>query len=99
MTYWQFLAIFLAVPVAGSLWLRRPTGREAMALAGLAVVAVLYTGPWDSLIIRNGVWSYPASRVTGIAIAHVPLEEYAFYVFQVVLTGSLALALLNRRPR
>lgn len=83
--------IFLALPLAALLivsrfWLTR---RLLLVLAAIAVLAVVYTGPWDSAIIANGVWSYRSDKVVGILIAHVPLEEFTFYVLQVLLTGAL----------
>ncbi|MDQ2741167.1 MAG: lycopene cyclase domain-containing protein, partial [Chloroflexota bacterium] len=60
MTYGQFLALFLGLPLLGlamasRFWLDR---RLALTLLGVAALAVIYTGPWDEAIIRNGVWSY-----------------------------------------
>lgn len=100
MTYGQFLLIFLVIPLAGELYLlRRYLSRWLLAtLAVVSLVALLYTGPWDNLIILNGVWSYTPHQILGVVIGHVPLEEYLFYVLQVFLTGLLAAGfLLSRR--
>jgi lycopene cyclase domain-containing protein len=98
MTYLQFLAIFLIVPLAVVLLIwRRDLRRWPWAvLGGLSVVALLYTGPWDNALIANGVWSIARDRVVGPAIGLVPLEEYTFYVLQVVLTGLVTTLLLTR---
>lgn len=60
-------------------------------------MALLYTGPWDNLLIGNGVWSYGRDRVIGITIGAVPIEEYAFYILQVAATGLLTILLLLAR--
>lgn len=93
--------IFLVVPIAAllvvaRLWLTR---RLLFVLAAVAGLAIVYTGPWDSAIISNGVWSYGPGKVAGVLIAHVPLEEYMFYLLQVLLTGGLTALLVHWKRR
>jgi lycopene cyclase domain-containing protein len=76
------------------------SGRLAVgSVGGIAAVALIYTTPWDDLIIRQGVWSYPAERILGVTIGRVPLEECFFYVLQVVLVGLLWTWSTARRTR
>ncbi|HEX8959062.1 MAG TPA: lycopene cyclase domain-containing protein [Solirubrobacterales bacterium] len=101
MTYAQFLLLFVVPPIVllgAHLALRRRLSRRlALALGVTAVLAVVYTGPWDSTIISQGVWAYPPGRVLGPTVALVPLEEYTFFVLQVLMTGLLTASLLGRR--
>lgn len=69
----------------------RPLGPTS-ALALVAVLAFLYTLPWDHLLIRWGVWGYPPGRVAA-TIFGVPLEECAFFLIQPVLAGSWTVVL------
>ena len=98
MSYLQFLIIFLVVPIAILLLLLR--GRighvPGRALALTMLVALVYTGPWDNAIVRNGVWSFGRGHVLNIVIGVVPIEEYLFYLLQVALTGLFTLWLLRR---
>lgn len=64
----------------------------ASALALVAVLAFIYTLPWDHLLIRWGVWGYPPGRVAA-TIFGVPLEECAFFLIQPVLAGSWTVVL------
>ena len=88
MTYLQFLGLFTVPPILVLLLLLR--GRVARATwrlaALLALIAFLYTAPWDNLIVVNNVWSYSRRQVLGLIIGVIPLEEYLFYVLQVVAT-------------
>jgi lycopene cyclase domain-containing protein len=97
-TYADFLVVFLVPPVlllAGWLGLRhRLSRRLAFALGLTSALAVVYTGPWDALVVAQGVWSYPSDRVVGATIGLSRVEEYAFFVLQVLLAGLLARALL-----
>ncbi|GAC1464152.1 MAG: hypothetical protein NVS2B16_21370 [Chloroflexota bacterium] len=99
MTYGQFLIVFLGVPLVPVVWAtrRQLTRWRFTMLAGISLVALIYTGPWDNLIIVNGVWSYGPHQVLGFVVGHVPLEEYLFYILQVFLTGSMTLWLLTRK--
>lgn len=68
-----------------------------LILLGVCLLALVYTGPWDNLLIASGVWSFGSHRVLGLFIGRVPLEEYGFYILQVFLTGTLTAALLRAR--
>lgn len=101
LTYGQFLLIFLVIPLVVVVTVGRSRlHRGLFALLGIvSVVAIVYTGPWDSAIIANGVWSYGPHQVLGIVVGHVPLEEYGFYVLQTLLVGTVAALFLTReRP-
>ncbi|MGH2447177.1 MAG: lycopene cyclase domain-containing protein [Chloroflexota bacterium] len=96
-----FLGAFLGIPLACALAYLRPKSEAFwVTMLGVSILAVVYTGPWDSLIIANGVWSYGSHRVLGLLIGHVPIEEYAFYLLQVLLAGTVTTILLKRyHPR
>ncbi|SRR5579884_37725 len=100
MSYWLFLILFLGLPIAILAAANRLAfpGRLAVLLLALSGLAVLYTGPWDNLLVAEHVWSYRMSLVSGVRIGLVPIEEYSFYVLQVVATG-LWLLWLRRRIR
>jgi lycopene cyclase domain-containing protein len=108
MTYLDFLALFLGLPIAalGALaWWDARRGRAALAgrRAAVAVlahvaVAVAYTTPWDNYLVATGVWWYDPTRVLGVTLGWVPLEEYLFFMLQPVATGLLLLALARRLP-
>ncbi len=100
MTYLLFDVVFLVLPAVSLLASARDRLREPRAwwaLVGMMVLAVAYTGPWDSYLVRTGVWDYGADRVQW-TIAAVPVEEYAFMLLQVLLTGSFLLRIERRLP-
>lgn len=98
MYYAEFLAVFLGIPVVVGLWVTRGLGRPfAFTLAGVSLLALIYTTPWDNFIVLIGVWTYGPHRIAGVVLGHIPLEEYVFYILQVIMTGTLTAALLRRR--
>jgi len=102
MTYARFLLVFLVPPILGLTYLAIRLGGGRLnrhllwQLPLVGVIAIVYTGPWDGSLIAQGVWSYPAAQVSGQTLLRVPLEEYGFYVLQVILTG-LVTAIVWRR--
>ncbi len=110
MTYGDLLALFLVSPVVllALLTLRdRYLHKASSSLRGspfavvlpvLTLVVVVYTTPWDNHLIAEGVWSYGRARISGIALARVPIEEFAFFLLQSLLVGLWFLWLVHRVP-
>lgn len=111
MTYFGFLLRFLIAPILILLVLHLRDKRQRRmlppplrafspwkALTVLVVIAVTYTTPWDNYLVATRVWWYDQSRVTGVTLGYVPVEEYAFFVLQTVLTGLWVLWLARRMP-
>jgi lycopene cyclase domain-containing protein len=111
MIYAQFLLVILLPLVIAAasflvLRLRRsgcvnraapPRSIAVLALV-LPLLALIYTTPWDSWLIRNSVWGYPPGTIFGTVFG-VPLEEYTFMVGTTVLTGCWTLAVaVDRTP-
>ena len=107
MTYLQFHLVFIVPPILGLLYLQyrqggAPAGRfdpgGARTLPALGVIlalALAYTTPWDNHLVARGVWGYPPERVLA-TIGYVPVEEYAFFLLQPILTGLFLFALGRR---
>ena len=93
MTYLQFHLIFtlpLFVLLLALNWKnsRFFEAKSWLATATLVFLALTYTTPWDSYLIREKIWDYPASRVIDTFL-QIPLEEYFFFFIQTVI-GCLA---------
>ena len=97
-TYLQFLGVFLAVPIIVLLLALRRDLRTLpwLGIAGVCLLALAYTTPWDNLLILSGVWTYPPTRVLNVVFGVVPIEEYSFFVLQTILTSLFALLLWKR---
>jgi lycopene cyclase domain-containing protein len=101
MTYLHFLLIFLIPPILVLLFtLPRPLARiggsrARWALPLVALIAFAYTTPWDNYLVYRQVWTYGPERVLGV-LGYVPLEEYAFFILQPLLTGLAFYHLLAR---
>ncbi len=111
MTYFAFLAVFLALPLA---ILALLTGRDQrrgrrlpaslsgapfwLVLLGHVIAALVYTTPWDNYLVATGVWWYNPDLVTGVTLGYVPIEEYTFFVLQTLFTGLWLLWWGKRLP-
>ena len=102
MTYAGFLAAFLLPPIAllavRTLIARSLPRRGLLSIAILALIALLYTTPWDNFLIANHIWWYEPTRVIGLALGWVPVEEYLFFILQPIATGLWTIAVLARSP-
>jgi lycopene beta-cyclase len=101
MSYLTFHLVFI-LPVIALLAALQPRpmagvgARRAWAAIGLVCgIAFLYTIPWDNYLVYRGVWWYGPDRVLA-TIGYVPVEEYAFFILQPILTG-LWLCLIRTR--
>jgi 15-cis-phytoene synthase / lycopene beta-cyclase len=63
---------------------------RVLFLIGVAVVA---TTPWDSYLIRHGIWAYPPGVIIGPTLFSIPSEEIFFFVVQTYNTSLLYLLL------
>jgi lycopene cyclase domain-containing protein len=101
LSYFGVLVLFvvplLMAVAAANLLLdaRGAAPRPWIVVGGLALLALAYTTPWDNYLVASGVWSYDPSLVTGIVSGWVPVEEYAFFVLQTLLTGLWTSLLLR----
>jgi hypothetical protein len=93
LTYLGFHALFVVPPLAllaaTRPFARLPPARRRAARVGVAamvLVAVVYTTPWDSYLVRRGVWTY-GPGVVAVRFHAVPLGEYLFFALQPLLTG------------
>lgn len=98
MSYLQFHLVFIVPPLLLLLPLAVRRGRvlgprARWALPAVAAIAFLWTTPWDNYLVRRGVWWYGADRVLG-TMGWVPVEEYAFFILQPLLTGAWTYVLL-----
>ncbi len=103
MTYLSFLLFFILVPLIFNVlylvyrhYSYRTTGKPNNLLKArtfftailiLAIIALLYTTPWDNFIVANNIWYYDTNKVLGIVIGYVPIEEYSFFILQTFLVG------------
>jgi lycopene beta-cyclase len=111
MTYFGFLGVFVVMPTL-VLWLialldhRRGVGLPTqmqtwapwVAIVTHCVIAVAYTTPWDNYLVATKVWWYDPKLVTGLIIGWVPIEEYSFFVLQVLLTSAWLVMLARHTP-
>lgn len=111
MTYFGFLALFLCIPIVtfmGLAWFdhRRSKTLPAtmmnwpawMVILVHVVIAVTWTTPWDNYLVATNVWWYDVNLVTGVTIWYVPIEEYAFFVLQPIMTGLWLVFLARYLP-
>lgn len=93
MTYASFLAMFVLLPLVVVAW----RFRSGFSPALLVLLGIVYSAatPWDNLAAATGLWSFDPARISGFTLWHLPIEEYAFFGLQTLLTGVWARARLK----
>jgi len=105
MSYGLFLQFFLLLPIgimtATILGISRKKRlrhinlrRHFLGIAILAIIAFLWTTPWDNFLIAIGVWDSPPDRIIA-RIGYVPIEEYAFFVLMPIFNGCVMIFLIH----
>lgn len=87
LTYLQVHIIYTIPPTIVLFFILRPfiNAFERFKLATLVALAVTYTTPWDNYIVYHKAWWYRQDAVLA-TIGYVPIEEYAFFVIQTLMT-------------
>ncbi len=103
MSYAEF-HVYFTLPLFSLLLLanlRNPMARTGKAWVGTLVLIALalgYTTPWDSYLIREGIWSYSPESVLG-TLYRIPYEEYFFMVIQTLSACLLLMGVLHLSGR
>lgn len=101
MTYARFLLLFVVPPLVFVLWrygwALRDRGWAPIAL--LLVIVYVTTTAWDNASVAMGLWSFDPARIWGPTLGWLPVEEYAYFGLQTLLTGVWVQARLARALR
>ncbi len=101
MTYLQFHFIFTIPLFLLLLFVNKKnkftfSKKSLLGCLTLALLALFYTTPWDSYLIRNQIWGYPEDRVL-FSIFYIPIEEYFFFIIQTIIATLIASNLIERQ--
>ncbi len=92
LTYLEFHLVFVIPPIIGLAlltYLRDEVWKGIKPFSGLAIIlalAIVYTTPWNNLMIAEGVWWY-GEGTTLVHFWYTPLGEYLFFILQPILTA------------
>lgn len=85
LNYLLFHLIFTLTPVLvlGYLYIRDKSGKKTFKQGTFLMIllAIVYTSPWDRLLIDEGIWYY-GENVVSLWILGIPLGEYLFFIIQ-----------------
>ncbi|MGJ3242160.1 MAG: lycopene cyclase domain-containing protein [Opitutales bacterium] len=97
-SYLQFhwLCLLPVLILSGALvWPEFGNRRSRNALLFIIGAAMIWTTPWDNLLIALNIWDYPETAVLG-RIGYVPVEEYLFFILQPLFVGFLLTGVVAR---
>jgi lycopene cyclase domain-containing protein len=91
MTYPLIVVPFVAITaVVTLLTARRPGFARRMTASAIAAgLLVVLTAVFDNLMIAAGLFTYPASLISGVRIGLAPIEDFAYPVCAAFLVPSV----------
>lgn len=95
MTYLLLNLVFTAVAMVVGFWLY-PKRLRKVAWLTLGVL-VITTAIFDNLIIGFGIVAYDPTKICGIFIGFVPIEDFCYSLAAVWLVPAIWRAALNRK--
>jgi lycopene cyclase domain-containing protein len=75
-----------------------PKNRWPAYLVGMVPMIVI-TAIFDNLIVAARIVGYDSSKITGIMIGIVPIEDFAYTIAAVLIVPSVWSAMLNRKKK
>jgi lycopene cyclase domain-containing protein len=96
MTYLTLNLIFLGVSMFALLLV--PMNRWPAYLIGLLPMLAL-TLIFDNLIVGSGIVEYDPSKISGVMIGRVPIEDFAYTIAAVLIVPSVWSAMVNRKKK
>jgi lycopene cyclase domain-containing protein len=93
MTYTLILLVFGLLPL-GVLWLAAPwiLQRYKGSLLTIVILILLVSVPWEMIAVGR-IWYYSPTVIIGVRVLGLPLEEFAFFIVDGLLVGTLAIFL------
>ena len=96
MSYLLLNGIFLAAAFTALFLV--PKNRWPAYLVGLLPMLVI-TAVFDNLIVASGIVDYDPSKISGILIGAVPIEDFAYTIAAVAIVPSVWSAMINRKKK
>ena len=96
MNYLILNLIFVAVSLLALLLV--PKNRWPAYLVGLVPMLIL-TAIFDNAIVASGIVAYDPSKISGVMIGVVPIEDFAYTIAAVAIVPSVWSAMINRKKR
>ncbi|MFM6966370.1 MAG: lycopene cyclase domain-containing protein [Rhodoluna sp.] len=96
MNYVTLNLIFLAIAVGALLLV--PKNRWPAYLVGLLPMLLL-TLIFDNLIVGTGIVDYDATKISGLMLGSVPIEDFAYTIAAVLIVPSVWSAMTRRKRK
>lgn len=96
MNYLALNAIFISISLLALLLV--PKNRWPAYLVGL-VPMLLLTAIFDNLIVASGIVAYDPTKISGVMLGAVPIEDFAYTIAAVAIVPSVWSAMINRKKK
>jgi lycopene cyclase domain-containing protein len=96
MTYLTLNLLFIGLSLLALLLV--PKNRWSAYLVGLLPMLIL-TAVFDNAIVAAGIVAYDPTKISGVVVGLVPVEDFAYTIAAVAIVPSVWSAMTNRKKK
>jgi lycopene cyclase domain-containing protein len=96
MTYLTLNLLFIGLSLLALLLV--PKNRWPAYLVGLLPMLIL-TAVFDNAIVAAGIVAYDPTKISGVMVGLVPVEDFAYTIAAVAIVPSVWSAMTNRKKK
>jgi lycopene cyclase domain-containing protein len=96
MTYLTLNLLFIGLSLLALLLV--PKNRWPAYLVGLLPMLIL-TAVFDNAIVAAGIVAYDPTKISGVVVGLVPVEDFAYTIAAVAIVPSVWSAMTNRKKK
>jgi lycopene cyclase domain-containing protein len=96
MTYLSLNLLFIGLSLLALLLV--PKNRWPAYLVGLLPMLIL-TAVFDNAIVAAGIVAYDPTKISGVVVGLVPVEDFAYTIAAVAIVPSVWSAMTNRKKK
>jgi len=89
--------LFVIIPLV-ILWLSfARVFKNYLPVFALCIIgSIIFSFPWDYLVIKERIWYFTAPFIIGVALFGVPIENLLFYIFVTILFTCITILLWEK---
>ena len=92
---WLLLFVFLPLTI---LWILKfkVLKKYKKVFFLVLLISIIFSYPWNYIALKEKIWYFTESNVIGLGLFGLPIEEWSYTVFTILLISSIAILLWEK---